>query len=66
MKNGYFIDGFLSFTYGVNKPELNLGFTSFKGDFESLKIIEKPIYDSQENLPTYFSKENEFTIWRAV
>lgn len=61
MKNGYFIDGFLSFTYGTNKPELNLGFTSFKGDFESLKIIEKPIYDSQDYLPTYFSKENEFT-----
>lgn len=63
MKNGYYIDGFLQYTYNDDE-HVGIAFTSFKGDYDNLQILEKPIYDTTEGLPTYYKKSsysNDFT-----
>lgn len=64
MKNGYFIDGFLTFDYGQDKSGVGVSFTSFKGDFEALDCLEKPVYEKNPEDLTYYDKgsnENDFT-----
>ncbi len=62
--NGYFIDGFVQYEYGPKDPLVSMAFTSFKGEYEALPVLEKPIYEFKDQEPIYYnneSYENYFT-----
>ncbi|MDO4814315.1 MAG: S8 family serine peptidase, partial [Gemella sp.] len=57
MKNGYFLEGFvrlLDVTDGLEA--LSIPFVGFKGQFQDLAVMEKPIYDFKDGEnPFYFT-----------
>ncbi len=64
MKNGYFLDGFIHYDYDESKAGVSMAFTSFKGNFDTLDVLEEPIYYMKDSKPTYYDDEyytNYFT-----
>lgn len=50
MPNGYFLEGFVQFTDPVDGGEIvSLPYVGFKGAFQNLAVLEKPIYDIVAN-----------------
>ncbi len=63
-KNGAFIDGFITLKDDENKF-ISVPFASFKGDFDSLSMVEKPLYDfdfDSEN-PMYWNYKFDDHPW---
>lgn len=58
MTNGYYVDGFVKFTDVATQTELaSIPYVAFKGDFQDLSVLEKPIYDfTGEEKPFYYYK----------
>ena len=51
MPNGYFLEGFVRFVDPADDGDVvSLPFMGFKGEFQNLPAVEKPIYD-------WFAKE---------
>ena len=56
-KNGYYLEGFVEF-YGVDDTSTDkvasIPFVGFKGEFQNLPVLEKPIYSMKDGeKPTY-------------
>lgn len=50
MPNGYFLEGFVQFTDPVDGGEVvSLPYVGFKGTFQNLAVLEKPIYEIVAN-----------------
>nr|WP_283264176.1 S8 family serine peptidase [Streptococcus dysgalactiae] len=50
MPNGYFLEGFVQFTDPVDGGEVvSLPYVGFKGTFQNLEVLEKPIYEIVAN-----------------
>ena len=59
MKNGFFIDGFITFSPTDDSPVLETTFTGFYGDWINLKTFEDFVYDMPEDeRPFYSEKDN--------
>ncbi|MGT2772050.1 YSIRK signal domain/LPXTG anchor domain surface protein [Streptococcus marimammalium] len=57
MPNGYFLEGFVRFTDPTDGGEVvSIPYVGFKGEFQNLEVIEKPIYDivAKEESGFYF------------
>lgn len=63
-KNGAFIDGFLTFK-DENNEYISFPFTSFKGNFDKLSMVEKPVYefDFKTEHPLYWNYKFEDHPW---
>ncbi|MFA9467523.1 MULTISPECIES: S8 family serine peptidase [unclassified Streptococcus] len=63
MVNGYFLEGFVRFVNPVDGgDEVSIPFVGFKGAFENLAVIEKPIGEFDFNngdLPFYYPERKE-------
>lgn len=57
MVNGYYLEGFVRFLDSVDGGELvSIPFVGFRGQFENLAVLEKPIYDMKEgDKPFYYT-----------
>ena len=57
MPNGYYLDGFVRFVDPVDAADVvSIPFTGFRGSFENLPVLEKPIYDFDltKEVPFYY------------
>ena len=63
-KNGAFIDGFIHLR-DQNDMEISFPFVSFKGDFETIPPIEKPVYefDFTKEKPMYWNITTSSRPW---
>ena len=63
-KNGAFIDGYLTFVDDKSNI-ISFPFASFKGDFERLSMVEKPLYEFDFNTehPMYWNYNFEDNPW---
>ena len=63
-KNGAFIDGYLSFVDDKSNI-ISFPFASFKGDFDRLSMVEKPLYEFDFNTehPMYWNYNFEDNPW---
>lgn len=60
MKNGYFIEGFTFFKDSETKKEVvSAPFLGFKGTFQDLQGIEKPIYDFKDKEKPFYYYADE-------
>ncbi|MBF0716195.1 S8 family serine peptidase [Gemelliphila palaticanis] len=60
MPNGYFLEGFVKFVNAEDDvEEISIPFSGFKGEFENLRVIEKSIYEFEDDeKPFYYYKAN--------
>lgn len=62
MPNGYFLEGFVRFTDTKDDSDVvSIPFVGFKGEFQNLPVLEKPIYDFDKSIewPFYYIPEKE-------
>lgn len=60
MPNGYFLEGFVRVFNAVDGvEEVSIPFVGFKGEFENLPVIEKPIYDFKGDEKPFYYEEGE-------
>lgn len=60
MPNGYFLEGFVRILNSVDGvEEVSIPFVGFKGEFENLPVIEKPIYDFEGEEKPFYYEESE-------
>ena len=52
--NGYYLEGFVTFYDEESALKANIPFVGFKGQFQNLPVLEKPIYSMKNGeKPTY-------------
>lgn len=57
MPNGYYLEGFVRFVDSSNEDVVSIPFVGFKGAFQDLPVLEKPIYEfGEDEKPFYFYK----------
>ncbi|MGX7111983.1 S8 family serine peptidase [Gemella cuniculi] len=72
MPNGYYLEGFVKFFDADNNTEdiVSIPFVGFRGEFQNLAVVEKPIYDfTGSDKPFYYNypgtderdEDNNFT-----
>ncbi|MBF0780980.1 MULTISPECIES: S8 family serine peptidase [unclassified Granulicatella] len=56
MPNGYYLEGFVKFSDATTQlDEVSIPYVAFKGNFQDLAVLEKPIYDfTGEEKPFYY------------
>ncbi|MCW6674370.1 S8 family serine peptidase [Aerococcaceae bacterium NML171108] len=59
MPNGYFLEGFVRFLAADNDSDLvSIPFVGFRGAFQDLPVLEKPIYDMKaDEQPFYYERD---------
>lgn len=61
MPNGYYLEGFVRFfdSKDTNTAVAGIPYVGFKGEFQNLPVVEKPIYEFKGNeKPFYYYKPN--------
>lgn len=64
MKNGFFVEGFI-FAKAAGQLDISMPYVGFKGNFQSLNVIEPSIYDllAENKRPYYYEKTEKGGIY---